>query len=242
MTSTRFCDIIQVGEQATAAYASTVGREYFMYKIPQQYKELRRHVIQRDVRKIVGFVLWMLFFFGNAVLYNANHQTYSESRRLVGWKLLIFLGIAALLGFFLFRMWTFFTDRTYSGTVRRAGLSHSYSPPDEPYAIKSANYDFRTNTRLEVILENKKRRRVRFEQKNGCYWYYNEGEEIVHFHGLPYPINLDPTAPHGYICLACGRMHKEYQPKCDFCLLELVDPAKVSKEQPKIDMTRYKKK
>ena len=196
-----------------------------MYQIPEQYRNLRRYVRSRDVRKLVLFAVWMLVFWGNAVLYNYNHQTYSASRRLVGWRMVLFLAVAAVLGFFLFRMWTFFTDRTYKGVVIRSGLSHSYTPPDEPYAIKAANYDFRTNTKLEIRTDKKKKRRPRFEQKNGCYWYYNEGERLIHFHGLPYPINLDPTAPHGYICLACGRMHKVYQPNCEFCFLDLVDPA-----------------
>jgi hypothetical protein len=130
---------------------------------------------------------------------------------------------------------------TVLGVITKTGFSNAYTH-GEGTKGESISYDFRRRSVLCLTTDKQKKRRVRFEQKNGCYWYYNEGEEIVHFHGLPYPINLDPTAPHGYICLACGRMHKEYQPKCDFCLLELVDPAKVSKEQPKIDMTRYKKK
>lgn len=213
-----------------------------MYRIPKQYKDLRRHVLVRDLRKLILFAVWMLVFWGNALLYNYNHQTYPPERRFVGWRMALFLAIVAVLGFFVFRMWTFFTDRTYAATVFRSGLSHSYSPPDEPYGIKAANYDFRTNTKLEVAIDGKeKRHRLHFEQKNGCYWYYNEGERILHFHGLPYPLNLDPTAPHGYICLACGRIHKTYQPTCEFCFLSLVDPAKVKKSRPVLDKKRYRR-
>lgn len=207
-----------------------------MYKIPMQYKDLRRHVLWADLRKIIFYVVWMLFFLGNAILYNYNHQTYPPERRLTGWRMALFLAIAALAGFFLFRLWTFFTDRTYTGVIHHTGLSHSYSPPDEPYGVKAANYDFRTNTRLMVQTDKQKKRRLRFEQKRGCYWYYNEGERIVHFHGLPYPLNLDPAAPHGYMCVACGRIHKVYQPECEFCFLALIDPAKLSPER-----TRYNK-
>ena len=202
-----------------------------MYKLPKQYRQLRKHVQHRDRKKLVFFAAWLLFFLANALLYNYNHQTYSASRRLVGWRLVLFLAIAAVIGFFLFRLWTFFTDHTYRGRIHTSGLSHSYTPPDDPYAIKSINYDFRTNTRL-MVMTGKKKHRLRFEQKQGCYWYYNEGEEILHFHGLPYPINLDPTAPHGYICLACGRMHKVYQPQCEFCFLDLVDPATLELDPP----------
>lgn len=198
-----------------------------MYKIPKQYKDLRRHVLWRDVRKLLGYVAWVLFFLLNALLYNYNHQTYSPDRLLAGWRMILFMAIVVIAGIFVFRMWTFFTDRTYTGTIHTAGLSHSYSPPDEPYGIKAANYDFRTNTKLTVMTDKQKKHRLRFEQKQGSYWYYNEGERIVHFHGLPYPLNLDTAAPHGYICLACGRVHKEYQPECEFCFLALVDPKEV---------------
>ena len=198
-----------------------------MYKIPKQYRDLRRHVLWRDAKKLLGYVAWVLFFLFNALFYNYNHQTYPIDRQLTGWRMALFMAIVAVVGFFVFRLWTFLTDRTYTGVIRTSGLSHSYSPPDEPYGIKAANYDFRTNTKLTVVTDKQKKHRLRFEQKQGSYWYYNEGERILHFHGLPYPLNLDTSAPHGYICLACGRVHKEYQPECEFCFLALVDPKEV---------------
>ena len=199
-------------------------------KIPRQYRDLRRHVLYTDLKKLIFFGLWMIGMLAGALYYNYNHQTYPPERRIVGWKMVIWIAVCALIGFFLFRLWTFFTDRSYAGTIQYSGLVHTYTPPDDPYAIKSMSYDYRIKTNLVVALDNKKKRRVRFEQKIGSYWYYNEGEKIIRFHGCPYPLNLDPDAPHGYVCVACGRMHKSYQPECEACFLALIDPKEVLRE------------
>lgn len=196
-----------------------------MSKIPAKYQDLRRHVFVTDLKKICFFIGWMVLFVGSALLYNYNHQTWDDERRIVGWKLVIWIAASAIIGFFLFRMWTFFTDRTYVATVHFAELSHSYTPANEPYGIKALSYDFRTNTCLRVKIKNKiKRRRLHFEQKIGSYWYYADGQRIIHFHGLPYPLNLDPDAKQGYICVACGRMHGELRDECEYCFLSLIDP------------------
>lgn len=195
-----------------------------MYKIPKQYADLRRHIFLTDLRRICGFVLWMAVFIASAGFYNYNHQTYSDERKIIGWKLAALIIFAAVTGFFLFRIWKFFTDRTYVGTITLSGLTHTYTQSDEPYGVKAFSYAERTNTRLKILVGNKKKRTLRFEQKIGSYWYYAEGQKIIHFHGCPYPLNLDPEAPHGYICVACGRMHKSYVPECEYCYLSLVDP------------------
>ena len=200
-----------------------------MSKIPKQYKDLRRHIFLADLRKIILFSAWMILFIVSAIFYNYNHQTYPPERRILGWKLFALITFAAVTGFFLFRMWTFLTDRTYKGTIHFSGLSHTYTQSDEPYGVKALSYDYRTNTKLVVLTEKQKKRRLRFEQKIGSSWYYADGQKIMHFHGCPYPINLDPETLHGYICVACGRMHENYVPECEYCYLSLIDPKELDK-------------
>ncbi|MBQ9759851.1 MAG: hypothetical protein IJW16_00720 [Clostridia bacterium] len=202
-----------------------------MYRIPKQYRDLRRHIFFTDLRRICLFVLWIAIFVASAIFYNYNHQTYADDRRIVGWRLVALIVFAVVTGFFLFRLWKFFTDRTYSGTIEFAGLTHTYTQSDEPYGFKPMSYAERTNTKLTVITKKQKKRRLRFEQKIGSYWYYADGQRIVHFHGCPYPINLDPTAPHGYICVACGRMHDRYIDECEYCYLSLIDPKVLAEEE-----------
>lgn len=201
-----------------------------MYKIPKQYKDLRRHLFYKDLKKIILFLIWISIFLIGAISYNQNHQTYTDARKILGWKLVIWLAFAAVSGFLLFRMWTFFSDRTYSGKIHYTTLSYSYTPSADPYAIKSLTYESRTDKKLQIIRNNGKKRTLRFEQKIGSYWYYNEGESIVHFHGCPYPLNLDPAATHGYVCVACGRMYESYIDECENCYLSIIDPAELEKQ------------
>lgn len=204
-----------------------------MNRIPEQYRDLRRHVFLTDLRRIVGYVLWVALFLGSAVFYNYNHQTYSDDRKMLGWRLFALIVFALVTGFFLFRIWKFFTDRTFSGKIEQSGLTHDYTPSDTPYGFKPASYAERIRKKIRIRTSSGRVRRLRFDQRIGSYWYYAEGQEIVHFHGCPYPLNLDPEAPHGYVCVACGKMHGSLTEECDACFLSMIDPKEIAAQQKK---------
>ena len=193
-------------------------------KIPKNNTDLRRHILRRDLGRVLGFLLWVAVLIGGAVAYNNNHQTYPDYRRMVGWRMALWVVLAVFFGFFIFRMWKFFTDRPCVGTVVTSGLSHSYTPSPDPGAMNGVDYDFRTNTALRVRLDSGKLRRLRFEQKPGFYLYYHEGERVAKLRGLPYPVNLDPTAKNGCVCSACGAWRREKAPHCEACGMSLIDP------------------
>jgi hypothetical protein len=196
-----------------------------MDKIFKAHSDLRRYVLWRDVRRVIGFLLWVGIWLGGALSYNANHKTYPDYRRMVGWRLWLWLALAAATGFFLFRLWKFFTDRTFEGTIQQAGLSRSYSASSDPG--DGMEYDFRLNTYLKIRTDSGKLRRIRFEQKRGFYQYYGEGNRVLHLHGLPYPLNLDREQTHGCVCSACGMWVERYQPQCDACHHSLIDPNEI---------------
>ncbi|MBQ9131579.1 MAG: hypothetical protein IJX62_03810 [Clostridia bacterium] len=195
-------------------------------KIPKKYKALRSYVLKKDLKRILLWLLWMALCLAGALSYNYNHQTYPPERRMVGWRMAVWILATALLGFFLFRCWEFISLRALRGTISESGLSHSYTPSATPFF--KLDFDFRTNTALRIRLANGKKKGLRFEEKDGFYYYYYEGNEILRFHGLPYPINLDPAAPHGYLCVVCGRIHNQMQPLCDACELPLIDPKELT--------------
>lgn len=199
-----------------------------MTRIPRQNRDLKRYVILRDLRRAFLYLLWIAAWFGGALSYNANHQTYPDHRRMVGWRLWLWMLIAAVSGIILFRMWRFFTDRTFTGTILKTGLSRSYTTSDDPSAAGNTDYDFRLNTSLTVLLDNGKKKRLRFEQKRGFYHYYYEGKQIVHFHGLTYPINLDTEGADGYVCAACGTWSEKLNTHCDICHHTMIDPKELN--------------
>lgn len=205
--------------------------------IPKQNKDLRRYVLRRKWMRVLWFLLWVTVLIVGALSYNNAHQTYPPERRILGWKLALWIAAAVVSGFFLFRLYRFFTDRTFCGYIERSALSHSYSSSADPG--EAASYDFRLNTSLILRTDVGKRKRIRFEQKPGFYLYYHEGTYVCHLEGLPYPV-CDPsrrTLPEGitekdadaagYLCAACGMINPELARPCASCGHSLIDPEKL---------------
>lgn len=197
-------------------------------KIPKKNRDLAIYVRRRDIIRLICFALWVVLFIGGALFYNYEHQTYPEYRRMVGWRMAVWAVGAVVSGFLLFRVWKIFLDRSFAGTIVDTGLSRSWSASDDPGA--ATDYDFRLKTRLKVRTDRGRLRRIRFEQKPGFYLYYHEGNRVVHFHGLPYPVNTDPLAKSGYVCTVCGRHSKDCIDLCPACRKSIIDPADLKKE------------
>ncbi len=193
-----------------------------MKKIPAKNADLRRYVFWKDAKRLVLFLLWTSAFIAGALSYNANHQTYPVHRLILGWKLALFVALTVLSGFLIFGVWKLFGARAIEGTIEKSGLSRSYSASKDPG--RSLHYDFRLNTALWIRTDKGRRRYMRFEQKNGFYHYYHEGNRIIRFHGLPYPVNLDPNATDGYVCASCGGMASQPEGVCPLCGRSLIDP------------------
>jgi len=196
-------------------------------KIPSQNQDLRRYVLFRDLRKLFLYAIWLAIWYFGAYAYNQNHQTYPPERRMEGWKLLLWMLASAILGFVLFRLWMFFTDRTYRAVITRSGLSQSYEASRDPGLHNATDYDFRLNTALQIQKRGRsKKSRIHFEQKLGFYFYYYEGTEIVKLHGLPYPIAVGNQHPDAQkrICAACGQIAIDEESHCHVCGHSLIDP------------------
>ncbi len=194
-----------------------------MPKIPKRNRDLLQYVIGRAVLRIGGWAAWLVGFWMGAQSYNQNHQTYAESRLMLGWKLWIWMAIGAVSGFLLFRLWRFFTQRPVRGRVERYSTTRGYGSGESPDGRES-DTDFRINTVLRVRTERGKRRRLVFEQKHGFYLYYHEGNRIEKLGGLTYPINLDPDAESGRVCAVCGSFASKDSTVCPSCRRSLIDP------------------
>ena len=193
----------------------------------KKYPALRRHAIKKDAVRLSLYLLWLLAWLFGALGYNAGHQKDPLHRGITDWKLALWMLAAALIGFFLFRVYKTLLHPTVSGVILRTGLSHSYTH-GEGSGSETVVYDFRHRTVLHLRTDKQKKRRVRFEQKTGSYLYYQAGEQILRFHGFAYPLNLNPTAPHGYVCISCGRIHSQYTEHCEGCALPLIDPKELN--------------
>ena len=191
-----------------------------MPRIPNKNRDLRRLVIRTAVLRILGFTAWVTALYLGANSYNQNHQTYPPDRLMIGWKMVLWVAISIISGCYIFKLWRFFANRPFVGTIERYSHSRSYGTANDA----SNGNDFRINTSLRVRTENGKVRRIRFEQKNGFYQYYHEGNRIARLGGLPYPINLDPDCRTGCVCAACGAHSNQWQNFCPVCNRSMIDP------------------
>lgn len=203
--------------------------------IPQRNRDLRLLVLRRRLTRGGLYLLWLAALVIGAVRFNAAH----ERHPLAPWELLLWLGGGAVIGFCLLRMWVFFTDRPFIGRVTRSGLSHGIRGDE-----------FRLNTAIRLTDEQSgKRRRLRFEQKNGFYLLYHEGVRVCKLPFLAYPLpdpsTLPPADPApnpagaadtagtgstagicgGAFCVVCGHINPPGAQRCDCCRHTLLDPA-----------------
>lgn len=197
-------------------------------RIPQTNKDLRRYVLRRDLGKLALYLLWTVAWGTGAVAYNLNHTTYPPERLLLGWRLVLWMAVGLGIGFFLFRIHRMLADRSVSGVLTESGLSRGYATSSDPGGLKAVTYDFRLYKVLRLRLANGRRKRIRIEEKQGSYLYYREGDRLVSFHGLPYPINADATGEQGWLCAACGRVHPSKLDACDQCGFSLIDPKELT--------------
>lgn len=210
--------------------------------IPTCNRDLRRYVARNLLLRLGGYAVWIAVFWLGAKGYNDSHQTYPPEQRLEGWRMGLWMLAAAVIGFFLFRLWRFISQRGMEGQIESVRLSRSYTSSTDPGVGNPINYDFRVNTYLVIRNKRGKRRRIRFEQKQGFYLYYYPGGYVRRFAGLPYPIRDPRRIPtvegkgsnhddlsKGYLCVACGNLnnHSLAEP-CGRCGYSLIDPEKVA--------------
>lgn len=201
-----------------------------MKQVYEKYPALRRRVIKKDALRLSFYLLFLAAWLFGALGYNAEYQKDPLHRGITDWRLALWMLAAVLIGFFLFRVYKTVFHPTVLGVIAKTGFSNAYTH-GEGTKSESMEYDFRRRSVLHVTTDKQKKRRVRFEQKIGSYLYYQTGERILRLHGFAYPLNLDPSAPHGYVCVGCGRIHKEHLPECEKCALPLIDPAVLTKTE-----------
>lgn len=211
-------------------------------RIPERNRDVRRYVLRRRVLQLLGYALLVLAFGLGACGYNQAHQTYPPEKRILGWRLAVWMLAAVLLGFLLLRVWRIFTLRTVEGTIERSRLSHTYTSSSDPGVTSPVNYDFRLHSTLTLRDGKGRRRYLSFEQKPGFYLYYYPGTHCCRLSGLPYPIcdparRASPERRHtegardpfddlsgGYVCVACGLLNPSAEGYCARCGLSIIDP------------------
>ncbi len=211
-------------------------------KIPPINRDLILHLRRRRTIRLLLLIGWITVFMVSLVMYNQSHET-SVLPKITGWRLLVWIFAVVIGGVLLLRIPQLFFCKTFEGVILRSTLSRTYSSSDD-YNQSSSN-GVRTNTSLRIRTNNGKIKRIRFEEKNGFYLYYHEGNYLCRLSGFTFPV-VDPCRSatvetagqpadedttsatvrdpmNSFLCVVCGHLNAEHS-VCDQCGHSLIDP------------------
>lgn len=206
--------------------------------IPARNQDLRRLVLRRRLIRLGLYLLWLSVLLVGANRFNASHTLHPLS----GWRLAAWLGGGAVIGFVLLRTYRLLTDRSFVGTVRRAGIARR---------AKGDEVSLQTTLRLTDETTGR-RHRLRFEQRDGFYMLFHEGVRVCKLSGLPYPLPDPQTVPDltasaadrsalakpaDRFCVVCGRCESPFAERCTGCGYSLIHAEELFGTQIEKDVT-----
>ena len=169
------------------------------HKIPKENKDLRRYALLKQAKRAIGFFVYCAIF-ALAYLFYLKGDLREPLPPVL---LLIFVAAVLISGAFIFRLGSFLSERSVSGTVRSIKLTRNYGRG----ITRSAGFslDFHTFLKMTVVDDNGKKHRVKIQLfDDGFDGYYAEGETIAAFRGLNYPLAIDAEHRGEHICTVCG--------------------------------------
>ena len=169
------------------------------YKIPQTNTDLRRYATLKQTWRIVGFVIYCavialayLFYLGGAL-----------RKPLEPIFLVIFIFAVIISGAFIFRTDRFLSDKNLSGRIESIKVKRNYGRGMTRNAKLSL--DFHTYNKIKITDGKGKHHTLTVQLfDDGFDGYYSEGDEIIAFRGLNYPLSLEAERRGEHLCSVCG--------------------------------------
>ena len=188
------------------------------------YPQIRRKIALRSVRILILSVLWI----AAVTLFETMffHDYLTEHRVPLIPAVLIWL-ILYLLGLWNIGFFAWLIDRPWEGTLAHVKY-HTYSKTPGLIVNPSTIYE-QTEERLKIRLPNGTtiRRTIQRHKKLDAV-IYREGDVVYYFRGTTYPFILHregAAAPR--ICVFCSDVQPYPERNtCDFCGMEVIDPAR----------------
>ena len=186
--------------------------------IPKENRDLRRAAFMRNFKRITYFLLYVGLWVAGYLFYRSNPLT----KPLEWWAMLIFCAMIAVSGFFIFDIGKFLSEKSFVGIVKSMSVSRNYGrgvTRDGRFKI-----DYHTYRVLKITDSKGKKRKLKFQLFDDGYdLYYREGDTVVYFRGMQYPMSLEAEERGEHICVNCGvrvaktQKHGERPKNTDFC-------------------------
>lgn len=171
------------------------------YKIPDENKDLRRYAVWRNLKYLLGFVLYIAVM-AAAFIFFLNGR--NEDLEPLRWWVYVLYPVAVLAsGWFIFRMTRFCSDKSFSGEIVDLSYSRDFGRGINREARFSL--DYHTYRTISVIDSKGKKRRVKVTLFDDGYdGYFEEGRTLVKYRGLNYPLCTESEEEGNHICAVCG--------------------------------------
>lgn len=169
------------------------------YKIPGENRDLRVYAFFSRFLRLFAYVLYIaLWFIGYAV-----YLQKPLSKPLEWWAMLVFAFGVALSGWFIFKLGKIITGRSYVGRICDERIKRTYGRGIARNGKQTLDY----HTYVKYRLDGGKKRKKSIMLKlfdDGYDMYYSNGDTLIIFGGLNYPLCVESEQRGEHICTVCG--------------------------------------
>jgi hypothetical protein len=171
------------------------------YTIPEKNSDVRSYAIRKNLKYICCYLLYVAFFLVAFLSFCLRRHEDAEPLSL--WVYLLFPVIVLVSGWFVCLMNRFVTDRYVCGQITGTKYTRDYGRGLDRKA--GLSIDFHTYVKIEVKDGRGKKRRVKVPLfADGFDGYYAEGDELIKFRGLNYPLVKESMKKGVLLCTVCG--------------------------------------
>ncbi len=177
----------------------------------------RRKVLLTKILRVALWILWYVLWGVSAMTYFARDYATFNSKNAM---MYIAGAILILLPFKLFRPIAAFRDVTFPGTI--TGSTIKTVTKVQGYQVRSHAIQYKTVQILKIKrLDNQKIVTLRLPLLEGMKDLYYQGDTVLKFAGVPYPVSLDRpiNSEDGEYCFCyhCGHLNAAYYTRCFEC-------------------------
>ena len=169
--------------------------------VPKLNDKLIKYANTRMIKCVVYYTAYIAIL--SFAFWSFLSNRHEDAEPLQDWVLYIFVLFVLISGWWLFNMTRVLFERTVSGRITQYAIKRNYGRSitrNASFIIKEFTYIY-----LTITTDNGKRRRIKVQLFDDGYdGYYKEGDTIVRYRGLNYPISIQSEADHAHLCPVCG--------------------------------------
>ncbi|MBQ8407741.1 MAG: hypothetical protein IJY39_02620 [Clostridia bacterium] len=169
--------------------------------LPMLNHSLRKYARVKMLKCVLFYAAYIAFLF--AAFLSFINNRHEDAEPLQQWVYYIFGVFVLISGWWLFTMDRFVFERTVSGKIVKYNIKRNYGRS----ITRNAYFVIKEFTYIYLTLESNtgKRNRIKVQLFDDGYdGYYKEGDTIVRYRGLNYPISINSELNHLHLCPVCG--------------------------------------